>query len=263
VLCKSLPFFAIVTAGAPLTALAQTTDVPPASPGAEQEGQEIVVTGFRRSLQAANARKRDADIVSDGISAEDIGKFPDQNLAESLQRITGVQITRSRGEGSSVSIRGLSPEFSRVQFNGRTLGSGGGRSFDFTSLSAEFVSSVEVQKSPTADMIEGGLSGTVNISTPKALQIGKTRFNGTIEGVYEENAKKLSPRLSGLFNYVNPSETFGFNVGVAYEQRKYLQVQYQGYGAETGVESTRTPPIDYNRDGDFNDTYTFNHAAFM
>jgi iron complex outermembrane receptor protein len=260
VLFESVPFFAIAAAGMPIAAHAQTTDPAPSLPAAEQDGQEIVVTGFRRSLQAANARKRDADIVSDGISAEDIGKFPDQNLAESLQRITGVQITRSRGEGSSVSIRGLSPEFSRVQFNGRTLGSGGGRSFDFTSLSAEFVSSVEVQKSPTADMIEGGLSGTVNISTPKALQVGKTRFNGTVEGVYEENAKKLSPRLSGLFNYVNPSETFGFNVGVAYEQRKYLQVQYQGYGAETGVESTRTPPIDYNRDGDFNDTYTFNHA---
>lgn len=222
--------------------------------------EEIVVTGFRRSLQLANEQKRSADVVSDGISAEDIGKFPDQNLAESLQRITGVQITRDRGEGSSVSIRGLAPDFARTQYNGRTLGSGGSRSFDFTSLSAEFVSAVEVAKSPSADMIEGGLAGTINIRTAHPLDIGQTAFNGTVEGVYEDNPKKLTPRVAGLANYVNASKTFGINLGVAYEERKYLSLSYQGYGAETGVEAQRNPNIDYNRDGDFGDTYTFNHA---
>ncbi len=250
----------------PMNVLAQAAPVAPqaepgVAPGADaEEPADIVVTGFRRSLQLANEQKRNADVVSDGISAEDIGKFPDQNLAESLQRITGVQITRSRGEGASVSIRGLAPDFARTQYNGRTLGSGGSRSFDFTSLSAEFVSAVEVAKSPTADMIEGGLAGTINVRTARPLDIGKSSFNGTVEGVYEDNPDKLSPRVAGLANYANASKTFGINVGVAYEQRKYLAVSYEGYGAETGVEGRRNPPIDYNRDGDFGDTYTFNHA---
>ncbi len=221
----------------PMNVLAQAAPVAPqaepgVAPGADAaEPADIVVTGFRRSLQLANEQKRNADVVSDGISAEDIGKFPDQNLAESLQRITGVQITRSRGEGASVSIRGLAPDFARTQYNGRTLGSGGSRSFDFTSLSAEFVSAVEVAKSPTADMIEGGLAGTINVRTARPLDIGKSSFNGTVEGVYEDNPDKLSPRVAGLANYANASKTFGINVGVAYEQRKYLAVSYEGYGA--------------------------------
>ncbi|MBD8548937.1 TonB-dependent receptor [Sphingomonas sp. CFBP 8760] len=265
--------FLLTTGAWHAAAIAQTTAASPTStdqttveqtsidaPVDAAGSEEIVVTGFRRSLQLANEKKRSADVVSDGISAEDIGKFPDQNLAESLQRITGVQITRSRGEGSSVSIRGLAPDFARTQYNGRTLGSGGSRSFDFTALSAEFVSAVEVAKSPSADMIEGGLAGTINVRTARPLDIGKSSFNGTVEGVYEDNPKKLSPRVAGLANYVNSSKTFGINVGVAYEQRKYLAVSYEGYGAETGVEAQRNPPIDYNRDGDFGDTYTFNHA---
>lgn len=259
----------LATSAWPALAVGQTVPASPESVIAQSpvdaaavtpESDDIVVTGFRRSLQLANEQKRNADVVSDGISAEDIGKFPDQNLAESLQRITGVQITRDRGEGSSVSIRGLAPDFARTQYNGRTLGSGGSRSFDFTALSAEFVSSVEVAKSPSADMIEGGLAGTINIKTAHPLDIGHTALNGTVEGVYEDNPKKASPRVAALANYVNASKTFGVNVGVAYEQRKYLSLAYQGYGAETGVEAQRSPKIDYNGDGDFDDTYTFNHA---
>ena len=113
---------------APAPPIEATAD-PAATPvGASTSDQgDIVVTGFRRSLDNAARIKRNSDIVSDVISAEDIGQFPDQNLAESLQRITGVQITRSGGEGSGVSIRGLPSEFTRVQYNGRTVGSGGTR----------------------------------------------------------------------------------------------------------------------------------------
>ncbi|MBY9064916.1 TonB-dependent receptor [Sphingomonas yunnanensis] len=233
---------------------------------------DIVVTGFRRSLDLANETKRRADVVSDVISAEDIGQFPDLNLAESLQRITGVQITRSAGEGSGVSIRGLPQEFTRVQYNGRTLGSGGTRSFDFTAFSALFTSAVEVIKSPTSDLIEGGLSGTVNVQTARPLAIGKTTLSASVEGVYEEQRDKLTPRVAVLGNWVNAAGTFGVSAGVAYERREYRERFLNTYGAETSRESPlldaagraiqggKTPPIDYNVDGDFNDTYSFEHG---
>ncbi|NWK97667.1 hypothetical protein DM806_18805 [Sphingobium lactosutens] len=261
----------------------EAADSPPAQSPAQQ-GQsissdaaganEIIVTGFRRSLDLAAETKRNAAIVSDGISAEDIGQFPDLNLAESLQRITGVQITRNGGEGSGVSIRGLPSEFTRVQYNGRTVGSGGTRSFDFTAFSSLFTSAVEVQKSPTSDMIDGGLSGTVNIRTARPLDIDKTTVSASFEGVYEQQRKKLTPRAAILGNWVNSAGTFGVNAGIAFERRKYRTRSDTTYGAETSREAPlinpvtgraitggKSPPLDYNLDGDSNDTYSFLHGS--
>ncbi|SFK51713.1 TonB-dependent receptor [Sphingomonas sp. NFR04] len=270
------------------TALALTLLMLPAAASAQQASgsneaakavdaapaqEEIVVTGFRRSLDNAAEIKRRSDVISDTISAEDIGQFPDQNLAESLQRITGVQITRSAGEGSSVSIRGLPSEFTRVQYNGRTLGSGGTRSFDFTAFSALFTSAVEVRKSPSADMIEGGLSGTVDVRSARPLDIGKTTLSASAEGVYEPNRGNVTPRVAVLGNWVNASGTFGVNAGVAFERRKFRTKQVTTYGAETSREAPlfdasgtaiaggKSPPVDYNVDGDTNDTYSFTHGA--
>ena len=118
----------------------------PASSESE-ELDELVVTGIRYSLAKSVTAKRDAEIVSDAIVAEDIGKFPQQNMAESLQRITGVQITRSKGEGQLVSVRGLDPKFTHLLYNGRELpAASGSRNFDFTILSADFVSELQVAK---------------------------------------------------------------------------------------------------------------------
>ena len=238
---------------------AEATTAPDgAAPAVETAPDDIVVTGIRRSLADATRTKRDLPVIADGISAEDIGKFPDQNLAESLQRITGVQITRSRGEGSSVNIRGLSSEFSRVQYNGRTVGTGGSRSFDFQTLSAEFVAGVEVYKSPTADMLEGGLAGTVNVRSARPLDIGKSTVSVSVEGVHEQNSNRLTPRGAILANYVTNDDTFGLTLGAGYEKRRYLQVSGLGYGVETAGEASKR--LDYNLDGDQNDTFTFDHA---
>ncbi len=276
--CLAVGSTAHAQTNGPIDATSATAATAQATPGVgnadvgSEQGTEIVVTGFRRSLDIANQIKRNANVVSDVISAEDIGKFPDLNLAESLQRITGVQITRSAGEGSGASIRGLPQEFTRVQYNGRTLGSGGTRSFDFTAFSSLFTSSVEVLKSPTADMIEGGLSGTVNVKTARPLDIGKTTLSASVEGVYEENRGKLTPRVAALGNWVNASGTFGVNAGIAFERRDYREKFLNTYGAETSRESPlfdstgravqggKSPPIDYNVDGDFNDTYSFQHG---
>ena len=253
---------------------AQTADSTGAPVGASTSDQgDIVVTGFRRSLDNAARIKRNSDIVSDVISAEDIGQFPDQNLAESLQRITGVQITRSGGEGSGVSIRGLPSEFTRVQYNGRTVGSGGTRSFDFTAFSALFTSAVEVQKSTTPDMIDGGLSGTVNVRSARPLDIKRTTLSASVEGVYEENRGRVAPRVAVLGNWVNDAGTFGINGGIAFERRDLQTKQLLTYGSETSREAPlfgangaaiaggKSPPVDYNRDGDTNDTYSFTHAT--
>ena len=223
--------------------------------------EEVVVSGFRMSLQQAAEIKREADVVADVISAEDIGKFPDQNLADSLQRITGVQITRTNGEGSRVSVRGLSPDFTQTLYNGRVITSpSGGRSFEFATLASDFVNAVEVSKTPSADMIDGGLAATINIKTARALDVGRDRYAFTAEGVYEEKAEEFAPHVAAYMNKII-TDQFGVTFGVNYQKRKFRTDSLRAFGFENGVEATRKPPLDYNLDGDFGDTYRFNHEA--
>jgi iron complex outermembrane receptor protein len=217
------PFFWVATAGALLSAGTVAAQTTPASEGGLEE---IVVTGVRQSLENAIATKRDAAAVVDAISAEDVGKFPTENLAESLQRVTGVQISRFRGEGQNVTIRGLPSEFSLVQLNGRTLtsalgasGSGLSRSFDFTILPSEFVSRVEVYKSPTADLEEGGLAGTVIARTLRPLDVAETRFGGSLQMANESNRDEWAPRASMFYSDVFADGKLGVALGVAYTER--------------------------------------------
>lgn len=240
----------------PAPAYAQEVDAAAPADG------DIVVTGIRGSLESAIQVKRRASAVVDAISAEDIGKFPDQNLAESLQRITGVQISRSRGEGSNVSIRGLSPDFNQINFNGRTLPSAtGGRSFDFTILSSELINGVEVYKSPTADIQEGGLAGTVNVSTIRPKDIKGRQFVINAEVMYEQNADKIGPHVSALYADRFMDGRLAVMIGGDYSRRKFQVDRYEAFGLESGGEATRSPMQDYNRDGDNADTFLFNHAA--
>ena len=187
---------------------------------------EVVVTGVRRSLENAIATKRDADSVVDAISAEDVGKFPTENVAESLQRVTGVQISRLRGEGQNVTIRGLPSDFTLVQFNGRSLtsalgpsGSSVSRSFDFTILPSEFVSRVEVFKTPSADLEEGGLAGTVIARTVRPLDVGRRKIAGSIEGANESNRDEWAPRASAFYTDVFADGKLGVSLGAAYTKR--------------------------------------------
>lgn len=213
-------------AGALLSATSVSAQTPP---GAAKEGEleEVVVTGVRQSLENAIETKRSAPAVVDVISAEDVGKFPTENVAESLQRVTGVQISRLRGEGQNVTIRGLPTEFTLVQLNGRTLtsalgpsSSGISRSFDFSILPSEFVSSLEVYKSPTADIEEGGLSGTVIARTVRPLDIGRFKLAGNLQSANESNRDEWSPRASALYSDVFADGMWGLALGVAYTERK-------------------------------------------
>ena len=191
--------------------------------------EEIVVTGIRGSLQRSLEAKRNADQVIDGISAEDIGKFPDENVAESLQRVTGVQIDRSGrafGEGSFISIRGMGPDTSRTFINGRTvLATGfGERGVDFRNLPSEFVSSLSVVKSSTASDIDGSLSGHVDVTTSMPFDNGGGfRAAASAQLVYADLLGENLPRVTGLVSNTSADGQFGFLLTAHYEERDNRQ----------------------------------------
>jgi iron complex outermembrane receptor protein len=225
-------------------------------------GEVVVVSGVRLSLQKAVQKKRNSEVISDVISAEDIGKFPDQNLAESLQHITGVQISRSKGEGQNVSIRGLDPQFNRVMFNGRELTSPtGDRSFGFSNLSSTFVNSIEVYKSPSADMTEGGLAGTINIVTAKPLDIGKRRISASVEGLYDKNSQKATPHVSMLYNDVFMDKTWGLTLGVDVDKKTLTNHVYEAFGLEPRPLGAMAPSVSGGNTSNLAEAIRFNHAA--
>ena len=165
--------------------------------------EEIVTTGIRGSLSRAMDIKRTSSGVVDAISAEDIGKFPDANLAESLQRITGVSIDRQRGEGSQVTVRGFGPEYNMVTINGRQMPTHNGvnRSFDFGDLASEGVAGVQVYKTGRADVPSGGVGSTINISTPEPLK-GEPTASLAAKTVYDTSTRtgdEITPEFSGIY----------------------------------------------------------------
>lgn len=185
--------------------------------------EEVIVTGIRASLQRSMDMKRDAKGVVDGISAEDMGKFPDTNLAESLQRITGVAIDRERGEGSKITVRGFGPDFNIVTFNDRQMPTNGGRSFDFANIASEGISAVEVYKSGRANVATGGIGATVNVKTAKPLD--KPGFQAVIsgKGVHDPSNRdgaSVTPEISGIFSNTFADDTFGISLAASYQDRE-------------------------------------------
>ncbi len=210
---------------------------------APADENEIVITGIRASLDRSINIKRNSNGVVDAISAEDIGKFPDTNLAESLQRITGVSISRVNGEGSEVTVRGFGGGYNLVTLNGRTLPSaniqtvggdqnsdystGTGRSFDFSNLASESVKVLEVYKTSRAAVPSGGIGAAINITTRRPLE--KQGFTGTLsaKGLYDlstDKGSKITPEISGLVSWSNPSQTFGIGVFGSYQKRNNTSV---------------------------------------
>jgi TonB-dependent receptor len=183
---------------------------------------EVVVTGIRASLQRSMDIKRDAKGIVDGISAEDIGKFPDTNLAESLQRITGVAIERDRGEGSKITVRGFGPDFNIVSFNGRQMPTNGGRSFDFGNIASEGVSAVEVYKSGRANVASGGIGAVVNVITTKPLEKPGLQAVVSAKGVYDPGTRRgnsVNPEIVGLFSQTFAEDTVGVSLSASKQVR--------------------------------------------
>src|SRR6185436_11898689 len=207
-----------------------------------EELEEVVVTGLRGSLIASMNLKREAVGVVDAINAEDIGKFPDTNLAESLQRITGVSIDRVGGEGSRVTSRGFGPGFNLVTLNGRQMptadvvvvGSGGdgeygtftSRSFDFSNLASEGVTGLEVYKTSRAATPSGGIGATINVKTIRPLTAGNKASIGA-KAMFDtsvENGSEVTPEVTGLYSWANDAENFGVSLFGSFQQRDSASV---------------------------------------
>lgn len=188
----------------------------------KKEMEVIEVRGIRSSMAENLDVKRMSGSVVDAITAEDIGKFPDKNVADSLQRVPGVVIERDGGEGSSVSIRGLSSELTFTQLNGNFIASSPGepsRSFDYALLPSSMIESVEVYKSPEARLDEGGVGGTVLMHSRKPLNMDANSGVFNVESTYADVTKEYEPQFTGLYSWKNDNENFGVLVGYTYQER--------------------------------------------
>ena len=201
---------------------------------AATELDTVTVTGYRASVEKALDIKRGEAGVVDAIVAEDIGKFPDLNLAESLQRVPGVVITREAGEGRNISVRGLGPDFTRVRINGMealtTVGAGDqsggtnrGRGFDFNVFASDLFSQLLVRKTASADVEEGSLGATVDLRTARPFDYDGFTFAASGQASYNAMAEKADPRVAALISNTWADNTFGALLSVAYSERQALE----------------------------------------
>lgn len=205
---------------------------------------DIIVTGIRGSLASSARIKREAQQIVDTISAEDVGKFPDANIAESLQRITGVAIDRSGGEGQFITVRGLGPEFNTVLVNGRVMATDNpGREFSFDVLSSNMIQRTDVYKSSVPNLQEGGIGATVNIITARPLE-GRDGFHisASAGGIYDTLREKASPDVSAVTSWTNAEKTIGLVLSGSYTDRRsqldYVQTEGWLFGPQNVVNGT-------------------------
>ena len=188
------------------------------------EMEAFKVSGYRSALADSLDAKRQSDQVSDSIMAEEIGQFPDTNLAEAIQRITGVAMTRNNGEGEKVSVRGLNPNFTRVEINGRSSmvtvdDSSPERDAQLSVFNSDLYNSIEVIKSPSARDVEGGIGGTVKLNTFRPLQIGKMSYGAEVSYTTNDFKDSDEPGFSGFYSNIFADGKAGFLVQATYEER--------------------------------------------
>ncbi len=192
---------------------------------AGSEVEVIEVKGIKGSLIRSMNLKRSMSGVVDAISAEEMGKFPDTNLAESLQRITGVSVSRSNGEGSEITVRGFGPDFNLITLNGRQMpGTGNSRSYSLENLSSDGVSALEVYKTARGEQPSGGLGATVNIVTVKPLQSPGEKYTLSAKGIYDESnvtGDDITPEFSALYSNTFADETFGLAFSFSHQERDF------------------------------------------
>jgi iron complex outermembrane receptor protein len=197
-----------------------------AEPAEDTAVTEVVVTGFRNSLQRALELKRTNTGVVDSILAEDIAKFPDNNLAESIQRIPGVAISRDQGEGRALSVRGLGPDFTRVRINGMEAqastdgynGANRGRGFDFNVFASELFNRIDVRKTPSADTEEGSLGATVDLVTGHPFDYKGFKLAASAQAGYNTQTEKTRPRMALLVSNTFADDKLGALFSVAYSK---------------------------------------------
>ena len=234
---------AIVAILASTTAINASAASEPKKTKVEKEIEKITVTGIRGSLLRSLDVKKESGGVVDSISAEDIGKFPDTNLAESLQRITGVSIDRSGGEGQLITVRGFGPQFNTVLVNGRQIASENqSRAFSFDTVAAELVKSLDVHKTSTATTQSGGIGSTINVNTARPFAINGFKVAGSVKGIYDGNSEKTTPQVSALISNTFNDETFGVLFAISHQERKTRlnQAQIDGWLENVGIPNPVT-----------------------
>ena len=226
----------------------------------QKEQMEVIeVKGFTSSLKASMLDKKASDVVYDGITAEDLGKFPDQNVAESLQRITGVAIDRSGGEGQFITVRGFGPDFNTVLVNGRQIATENqGRAFSFDTLPAELISGAKVYKSPLASMQEGGIGSTVEITTARPFAFDGFKAVASVKGMYEDISEETSPQMSGLITNTFMDGKLGILAAASFQQRELQTNMLETRYWRPGVSITNRSELDnpaYADSAQFNGVY--------
>jgi TonB-dependent receptor len=248
---------------------AQPPTVASTEAASAEEPLRIVVTGFRSSLSSALARKQRETGAVDTILAEDIGKFPDSNLAESMQRLPGISLTRGDGgEGRNITVRGLAAEFTRVRINGMDVvsqtgssdvygGSNDSRRFDFNVFPSEMFSELTVRKTGSAEINEGSLGATIDLNTPRPLDLRQDLvLTAAARGVYNGAARELDPRVSALFSVKSSDGRLGALVSGSYGRRHTRDVGYSavlvlpawvngGFCSPVGVTPITPDPTQY------------------
>lgn len=223
----------VTPAQTPQSALADDT-----SPAADAEAgvEDVVVTGIRASIAEALNTKRNAAVVLDSISAQDIGKLPDQNVSETLSRIPGVQISRREGEGAKINVRGI--DLNRTLLNGHNfVGASNNGEPNFQDFPSEILGSVDIIKSPSAELAEGWLGAIINLKTRRPLDLGKTLIAGRAQGVYADKAEEFGGKVSGAFGTTLIDDKLGVLVSGTYNRFRGRTDLFsnRGYSQLTGV----------------------------
>ncbi|MFQ3248257.1 MAG: iron complex outermembrane receptor protein [Glaciecola sp.] len=228
-------------------AIAQEVDADEVASG---QVEVIEIQGIRGSLARSLDIKKNSSGIVDAISAEEMGKFPDTNLAESLQRITGVTISRNNNEGSQITVRGFGPSFNLITLNGRQMpGTGNSRSFALENLASTGVSALEVYKSSRVDVPSGGLGATVNIITAKPLASPGLKYSFSAKGIYDQSnvaGDDVSPEFAALYSQTFADNTIGVSLSASYQERDFQQqsANIPGWQANTGPFNSATSFVD-------------------
>jgi iron complex outermembrane receptor protein len=209
--------------------------------------EEVVVTGTRAALAESLDRKRDAQVVQDSIVAEDLGRFPDANVADSLSHITGITLQRTRGgEGQYVNVRGLGPGFSIVTLNGRILATDGdGRDFAFDVLPSEVISGADVFKSANATQLEGSIGGLIDLTSARPLDRPGLQTSLSIEGDYNDFSEDTGYKASGVFSNTFAGDTMGLMITAVYQDDEVRSDALQ----EFSINPDSPGEFDANGDG--------------
>jgi iron complex outermembrane recepter protein len=245
--------------GAAVAMALNLPSAPARADDAAEQLDEVVVTGIRGSIRQSLLTKREAVGVVEAISSEDVGKFPDKNLAEALQRVPGVVISHDFGEGERVNLRGTASNLTRTLLNGHGLATAdwfildqlnSTRSFNYLMLPSDVIGQVEVSKSPQADFEEGGIGGTINVKTRRPLEMKSMEAAISAQAAYTEMSDSIDPQIGGLFSWKNDGNTVGFMVGGKYEKRDIRRdgVEVLGYNTldtdpGPGVTDTLFPAL--------------------